>query len=194
MKHLPLNVINFWAGPGAGKTTSATGTFNLMKHLGLRVELVTEYAKDLTYEGRNVALENQLLVLAKQDARLRRLVGSVDWVVTDSPLPLSLAYASDEYDGWLEATINGAFNRYGNYNFFVNRVKPYQRFGRSQSEHEALALDMTVRNLFNVYAGSAKDGDKAWHIDGDAQAPYAVVAKLPIDGDTMIRGLLNAGR
>ncbi len=47
-----LKVINLWAGPGAGKSTTAAGLFNLMKIRGYNVELVTEFAKEMVYEGR----------------------------------------------------------------------------------------------------------------------------------------------
>ena len=69
---LTLKVINLWGEPGAGKSTVAAGLFNLMKLMGEKVELVTEYAKDLTYEKNHVSLQNQLLILATQDNRLRR--------------------------------------------------------------------------------------------------------------------------
>lgn len=131
-------VVNFFAGPGAGKSTSAAGLFFLMKSRGYRVELVTEYAKDLTYEESHGLMGNQLALLGEQDRRLRRLVGKVDFVITDSPLLLSLAYAGGDFAlPWFETAVRGAFDCYDNLNVVVRAVKPYQPFGRRQSAASA---------------------------------------------------------
>lgn len=172
---LGLKVINLWAGPGAGKSTTAAGLFSLMKALGYRVELVTEYAKDLTYQRDVKGIRNQLLVLAEQDARLRRLVGEVEWVITDSPLPLSLVYGDrEEYGEWFEATVEGAFYRYDNFDFFVGRVKPYHGWGRNQTEEEAKALDEAIRHLFEDFA----EPEFMWDVEGDLHAPYRIASAL----------------
>jgi hypothetical protein len=55
-----MKVINLWAGPGAGKSTTAAGLF-LMKLTGRRVELVTEYAKEVVYDQDPTRIKNQLL-------------------------------------------------------------------------------------------------------------------------------------
>lgn len=41
------SVINLIGGPGSGKSTTAAGLFFRMKSMGVRCELVTEYAKEL---------------------------------------------------------------------------------------------------------------------------------------------------
>lgn len=79
-------VINLFAGPGAGKSTTAAALFVLMKTEGYKVELVTEYAKELVYAEDWETLNWQPAVTKEQDARQRRLVGKVDWIITDSPL------------------------------------------------------------------------------------------------------------
>ena len=50
-----MKVINLWGGPGCGKSTTAAGLFSIMKMRGHKVELVTEYAKELTYD-RNLTI------------------------------------------------------------------------------------------------------------------------------------------
>ena len=45
-----MKVINLFAGPGTGKSTTAAGLFYKMKSKGYMVELVTEFAKDLVYQ------------------------------------------------------------------------------------------------------------------------------------------------
>lgn len=143
-----LKVISLWAGPGAGKSTTAAALFNLMKRQRFAVELVTEVAKDWTYEG-HPRLGDQLSVLAEQNWRIKRLEGTgVEWVVTDSPLPLSLVYAKPDDEEWLEQIVDVLWHRYDNFPFLLQRTsKTYQEFGRAQSLNEAKALDEQIAIL-----------------------------------------------
>lgn len=84
-----MKVINLLSGPGAGKSTTAAGLFYQMKLKGINVELITEYAKDMTWEERYNTLSNQLYIFAKQYSRQLRVKNKVDYIVTDSPLLLS---------------------------------------------------------------------------------------------------------
>lgn len=178
---LDLKVINLWGGPGSGKSTSAAGVFNLLKNWGYRVELVTEVAKDLTYEKNFGTLQNQLLLLALQDQRLRRLVGQVEWAITDSPLPTGEAYMTGEYTEWLPDAIKGAYDRYENYDFMLRRVKDYETYGRTQTHSQALALDIELRDIFTRYTGGLIEmgpEDGVWEIDGNSSAPYVIAKAL----------------
>lgn len=65
-------VVNLFGGPGSGKSTCAAGVFTLLKLSGVNAELVTEYAKDLTWEKRHVTLANQHYIFGKQLQRLKR--------------------------------------------------------------------------------------------------------------------------
>jgi len=80
-----LKVISLWAGPGAGKSTTAAALFAHMKQLRHSVELVTEYAKDLTYEQHWKRLADQLVMLAEQNYRQAKCEGQAEYIVTDSP-------------------------------------------------------------------------------------------------------------
>ncbi len=142
-------VINLFAGPGAGKSTTAAGLFFTMKTLGYKVELVTEFAKELVYEGATATLNDQLYVLMEQDKRQRRLVGQVDWIITDSPLILAEIYVNGDSTRRLAITAEAwsRFKRYNNVNVFINRIKPYADYGRNQSEDEARIIDEKLRDL-----------------------------------------------
>lgn len=161
-----MKVINLFAGPGSGKSTTAAGLFNIMKLSGFNVELVTEFAKDLTWSGRYSDLENQFYILAKQEARLARLEGKVDYAITDSPLPLGLLYNHGRYrKAWFHAACIGVFNLYDNDCFFIERVKPYQKVGRNQTEQEAKLIDReTLDLLFKEDIGFTR-------VPGDDNAP-----------------------
>lgn len=143
-----MKVINLAGGPGIGKSTTAAGLFSLMKQMGHKVELVTEVAKDLTYEENWRALSNQLLVTAKQEERLHRLrKHGLDFVISDSPLFLGLAYCDDNARGWLEGTVRGIWNAYNNYTFILPRKKPYADYGRKESEQKARELDLKIKDI-----------------------------------------------
>jgi len=155
---LNLKVINLFAGPGTGKSITAAGLFNLMKLDGHRVELVTEFAKDLTYAGRLSELGNQFYVTATQDQRQRQLEGHVEWLITDSPLPIALAYMPEEYHPWLPDAVWAAFDRYVNYNVLLHRRddRPFEEYGRHQNEAQARMLDNVIDSVFSE---AAEDDD-----------------------------------
>jgi hypothetical protein len=176
---LSLKVINLYAAPGVGKSTLAAGLFNLLKQLGYSVELVTEYAKDLTWEERRHALTNQLYILAKQDAKLRRLEGQVEWCITDSPLPLGMAYMSPEYEQFVPAAIWGAFRRYQNYHVLLKRNpdRPYVQAGRNQTEAESMRLDTVIDNIYG-WASDDDPEERRMETISDHAAPYRVLEMI----------------
>jgi len=42
-------IVNLWAGPGTGKSTTASVVFHMLKVAGIKCEYVTEFAKELAY-------------------------------------------------------------------------------------------------------------------------------------------------
>src|SRR5437879_3750008 len=111
-------VINLIGGPGSGKSTTAAGLFFAMKIMGVRCELVTEYAKELVYDENWADLKRQLHVLSEQERRKRRLVDKVSFIITDSPLLTSAAYVSDGRDFYaVQESAHSLFAHYDNINF-----------------------------------------------------------------------------
>ena len=145
-------VINLFGAPGAGKSTGAAIIFAELKKRGVNAELVTEFAKDKTWEHNAMALGCQEYVFGKQSYRLARCKADVDVIVTDSPLPLSLLYISDPAlvaDGAFQKVVMNVFNSYNNLSYFVNRVKPYNPKGRNQTERESDVLAAELKKLVN---------------------------------------------
>lgn len=141
-------VINVFGGPGAGKSTTAAGLFYKMKQKGLNVELVTEYAKDMTWEGRMNVLSDQLYILAKQHRKVSRLEGKVDWVVTDAPFILGLIYAEKDYLKTFEPLVLELWESYENHCFMLDRGDlEYQSVGRNQDSSGAIELDDKLHRL-----------------------------------------------
>jgi len=142
-------VINLFAGPGAGKSTSAAAVFALLKMHGVNAELITEFAKDLTWEKRNRTLDNQVYVFAKQYHKMWRVKDQVDVIITDSPLLLSFVYGLN--GAGATSMVWEAYHDFNNVNFFIGRVKKFNPVGRNQTEEEANKLDEDILNVLKTY-------------------------------------------
>ena len=138
--------VNIFGAPGAGKSTTAAGTFSKLKLAGVNAELVTEYAKDIVWEGSTAKLENQLYVFGKQYQRLFRLEGKVDVAVTDSPILLSTIYDNTEGPE-LKNLVLKTHKNMDTLNFFLNRVKKYNPAGRMQTAEESDALSLKIKEM-----------------------------------------------
>jgi len=144
-------VVNLFGGPGVGKSTAATGAFSLLKQQGHSIEYVSEYAKDLTWEGLSPLLNNQIHVFAEQYRRQVRLLDKVDYIITDSPILLSCIYIGYRPESLPEAYVEMAkqffyqsFKLFNNVNFIVKREKPYVEKGRNQNLEKAKSIDADV--------------------------------------------------
>lgn len=154
-------VVNFFAGPGAGKSTMAAALFAELKFAGVNCELVPEYAKEHEWEGRTGKIRQaQDYIFAKQHFRLSRLIGGVDVIITDAPLMLSQIYMPQDYLPSLSSVVLEAHRRFDNLNLFVERTKVYQEAGRSQTYDQAVGLDFDIREMLSDMhtVGGAHDG------------------------------------
>lgn len=159
-------VVNFFGGPGAGKSTMAAHVFAELKwYTGrpdtpdIKVELVTEYAKDKVWEDSLHTLDNQPYVFGKQLHRLSRVANKVDIVITDSPIILSLLY-SNEGPKFANFVVD-KFDSFFNYNVLLRRKKVYIKAGRYQEEEDARKLDAQTTRLLlenNIQIHSVYDG------------------------------------
>lgn len=155
-------VVGFAGQPGAGKSTIAAAIFSVLKKNGVNAELVTEYAKDKTWEHNMCALRCQEYVFGKQSYKLARCRDDVDVIVTDSPLFLGLMYKTDPVlDESFDKVVINVFNSYNNMVYFVNRVKKYNPKGRNQTEKESDEIGVKTKELMERFGIEYKE------IDGD---------------------------
>lgn len=144
-------LVAFYAGPGTGKSTMATGVFHTLKLRGRNVEYVHEVAKDLTWEGRHTALGHQPYIAGKQMMKYDRLAGKVEAIITDTSTLLGLIHMKDNgsvshglFKDWLTAdwverdTIDVLLAR---------TERPYNPNGRRQSEDSAREMDLRVKGM-----------------------------------------------
>jgi tRNA uridine 5-carbamoylmethylation protein Kti12 len=144
-------VINLWGSPGAGKSTIAAGLFYKMKCAGYNVELVNEYAKDVTWEEHHTLFKDQLFILAQQNRKLERLRDKVDYCITDSPLLLTLAYQPDSYYGGFNELTFNIWKSYLNTNFLIRRTHLFDQTGRWHTEKQSYIIDEKILKLIETY-------------------------------------------
>lgn len=146
-----MKVINVIAGPGTGKSTLASGLYHEAKRRGWNVELVTEVAKDLVWEGRHCALSNQAYVFGRQVQRIHRLEGQVDYVITDSPFLLSAIYAPADYPAEWEKVVVELWKRYDNVVAFLKRGPWFDDRGRVHSLQQSVEIDQKIAVLLQKH-------------------------------------------
>jgi hypothetical protein len=142
-------VLNFYAGPGTGKSTTATAVFSELKQLGINCEVVFEYAKDATWERRGEKVfKAQEYIFGKQHFRMARVADEVDIVITDSPILLGLVYTDPDFGmPSLAKVTKEAFGLYDNLDVFLERNKPYNPKGRNQTLEQAIKLDGNIKQV-----------------------------------------------
>lgn len=149
-------IINLCGAPGAGKSTGAAYVFSQLKMEGVNAELITEFAKDKTWEHNSAALSNQVYMFGKQLFRISRCADQVDVIVTDSPLFLSILYnRQTPWDKRLpesfENLVCDISKRYDSLTYLVKRVKPYNPVGRNQTAEESDRLHVELKELLETF-------------------------------------------
>lgn len=175
MPDVLTRVINFWSGPGGGKSTTKAGTFFHLKIAGYRVAQIEEYATERSAEKDWATLADQRAVLLEQDARQRRWTGVADWIITDSPLLLSCIYGQGDFaSAAFHKEVFDLYDGYENVNIWLDRPEtPYQTYGRHHSEDEAKAIDAQLLDLL---------GDRIhFRTHGDVNTPQRVLQFLHSD-------------
>ena len=141
-------VVNFFAGPGCGKSTGASWLFSQLKLNGVDCEYVSEFAKDKVWENNGEVFKCEFYITGKQSFKVSRCFGKVDVIITDSPIAISMVYSeSDKF----KAAVLEEFNKYekNNMNILLRRAVPYDQNGRFQNEDEAKNIDDKIKNTLD---------------------------------------------
>ena len=145
---METKIINLVGGPGVGKSTIAASVFSNLKQHHIECELAIEYAKEMIWEESLKTLDDQIYVFAKQHHRQFRLLGKVEYIITDSPIVLSVLYDKNSSKG-LYNLIKERFECFDNINYLIRRGTIYQPNGRIQTEDEAKRIDANVISLLD---------------------------------------------
>lgn len=157
-------VVNLFAGPGSGKSTTCAGLFAKLKLAGVNCEMALEYAKDKVWENSHEVLDDQIYVFGKQLHRIFRLKDKVEVIITDSPILLSIIYDKTK-NPYFSALVLDQFNNFDNRNYFIDRDTVYNPKGRLQTEEEAKEIDKVLLDLLNECGVDYKRVDKNVAVD-----------------------------
>lgn len=170
-------IVNLIGGQGVGKSTMMASLFSWLKTRGIEAEMCTEFAKELVWENRQETFKDELYIFAKQNHRLFRCNGKVDVIVTDRPIIMSIGY--NRYYGdvnnvfWnnaYEAIVEETLLQYKNLNIYLDRVKPFNKNGRNETEEQAKEFDKYFKSLleeFDIEYYTYKGEEKSTELIGN---------------------------
>jgi hypothetical protein len=157
--YMETTIINLFAGPGAGKTTIASGLMYELKKIHLSVDNPYEFPKSLVWDENSGAIRDQFYVTANQHRNILRSYGKVDYIVCDSPILFGLIYrgkykksndfVSNLYGEDFDLFILNLFKKYNNVNFFLERNinSTFNNKERLQNLDESIAIDVEILEM-----------------------------------------------
>lgn len=143
-------VVNLFAGPGSGKSTTCAGVFSKLKLAGVNCEMALEYVKDKIWENSLNVLDDQIYVFGKQLHRLNCLKDKVDVIITDSPILLSIIY-NNEMSNYFDDFIVEQFRKFNNLNYYLVRDESFNQTGRVHNLEESVEKDNQIKIMLNKY-------------------------------------------
>jgi len=140
--------INFYGGPGSGKSVVSALLFAELKIHHFKAELVREVAKDKVYQGidmREAGPDLQLMIFSEQLGRELIVEKNVDYLISDSPLFLNAFYSGQ--DALLE--IAKKRNHRKDFHIWLEREanEEFQSEGRSHTKKQSLSIDVTMKQF-----------------------------------------------
>jgi len=141
--------INFYGGPGVGKSTLAAHVYaELNQYHQVSVELVREFVKTWAYEGREPDGWDQVYTYASQLYEEHRLAkAGVQIIVTDSPVLLQCMYAALKNAIVGSHLLNLALlweKAHPALNFLIERHVIYTQSGRFQTPSTLVNFDKHI--------------------------------------------------
>jgi len=154
-------IIGFYGGPGIGKSAAAWTAAAWLKKRGVSVELANEYVKRWAWQGREVGPLDELVILGQQIREEADLLGKVDFIITEKPVLLDLAYARlyqpPEITRAVEQTIvahyaHAASMGHQHINVLFRRAKGYDTRGRYENRKQAELVDQIAEQALGELA------------------------------------------
>ncbi len=148
-----MKVINFFGGPGSGKTTLATSTLSILKTLGIKASYITEVGTDMIEAGRGdllkdpayqVFITNNFLEKVYHQKRL-----GTEYLITDCPLNMQISVYGKGISTETINSFNLTYNSLviNDINVRVRRIKPFLQYKRCHSYDQAIELDEELNRL-----------------------------------------------
>lgn len=142
-------IVNLYAGPGTGKSTTMAALFAECKYQGHNTEMIPEFAKDAAWEGRgDKFFKAQSYIFGCQSFRVDSIIEDVSFAITDSPVLQALCYIPDDYTKpALRLLARQHHDSHESIDIFLRRKKAYNPKGRLQTEDKARELDIKIRDM-----------------------------------------------
>lgn len=144
--------ICLFAGPGAGKSTTAFWILWRLKSLGVQCDFSREWIKRWAFAKREMdRLTDQVIVMGRQVEEECEALATGAVVVTDSPVLLQAAYSTYDEDVRRAIIIEkGLQAKYPTCNLFIDRYqRGFDGRGRWEGEAQAIAKDAAILDLMN---------------------------------------------
>lgn len=180
-------LVNLYGGPGCGKTTIAWELSAMLKKLGISVEYIPEYAKELYYEGAYAKLDgsyqNECEMLQEKWRRISRYQGQIEVIVCDSPFLQSVCYTdgskmNEEEFEFIETTAKEYNIHFDNWNYLLERMVEYQQEGRLQPLKESYKIDAKIRAYLSTCGQEYKILQPASVENSVENAVYEIAAEV----------------
>ena len=143
------SLINVLGGPGIGKSVLAASLYVELKKRHIEAEYVAEYPKELVYQERMLALQDQVYVFANQYHKIWTAAKHNQIVVTDSPIMLSMIYNPDTSQHFNDLIIE-LHNKFNSMNVVLKRTpETHSMVGRIHSLTESIAVDTQIRAILD---------------------------------------------
>lgn len=144
--------VNFYGGPGCGKTTAAASFYAYLKKHHINVEMAPEIAKEFVLEENQVALSYQLMIWAKQCYHIYTAYRHADIVITDAPILLGAIYNEHASPALLNVIME-QYHMFNNFNIIVPRqnTTPHSMVGRVHSLTESISIDNQIVHLLEKH-------------------------------------------
>lgn len=142
--------VNLYGGPGMGKSLTAAELYACYGKLGHSVEHVKEVIKLAAYRGEFPKSYQPLKIFSLQIDAEDGFLEHVQFIVTDSPIHLNVAYNKFYgFEGWEEmlSLANKWEAKMPAYHILMKRKWPYQTAGRYQDEKAAVFLDSFISDF-----------------------------------------------
>lgn len=156
-------IINLFGGPGIGKSSIAAGLTYKLKKKHISCDNPYEFPKLLAWDNNGEAVKDQLYVLANQHRGITKSWGKVDYIISDSPILLSLiyrnyygsenSYPQRLYGESFDIMVLDTFNQYDNTNIVLERSEEghHNEKERYQTLNMSKDLDSTIEKTLLKY-------------------------------------------
>lgn len=141
-------VINYFGGPGVGKSVAMAKTFTDLKVRGYNVEMLSEVAKQFIYEDRMNAVKDDYYLVARVNYLLNCISNQVDIVVMDGSILNTNIYSkwNGKYSEDFGKVVTSLFYEYDNISIYLTRDTEFKSGeGRIHSEEESKTLDKLIK-------------------------------------------------